>query len=67
MIRVEKVAADMNVGLVEDFLRRLTREGPLGNDILTRLEYASVETRRLCGRLAGASGYPNVGRKVEAW
>lgn len=62
-----KVPDDVDEAFVKKFLRRLTRVGPLGADLLNELDRTSTATRRFAGRLAKVCGYPNVGRTVEGW
>lgn len=62
-----KLPPDVGAQTVSLFLRKLTREGPLGAQLTTRLEYSSAATRRFCGQLAAASGYHNLARNLMRW
>ena len=52
---------------VQFFMRRLLREGMLGDDLLKLLEVSSRETRAACVQLAGASGFKYLAANLNRW
>jgi hypothetical protein len=55
---------EVDVTIVRLFVSRLIRSGPLGDDLLRRLDGASGATREECRKVAQIAGYQTVFRRL---
>jgi len=65
MIKIDNPDVDKDVAVC--FLRRVRREGPLGNFITDRLDKASRGTRQFCAQLAASCGCAILAQNLGRW